>query len=54
MLLNRTTGKLELVVAWGYIDESVLEGLNSGRIETKSFEIGEGVAGKAALQRKPQ
>lgn len=53
MLLNRSTGKLELVVAWGYIDESVLEGLNSGRIETKSFDIGEGIAGKAALQRKP-
>jgi diguanylate cyclase (GGDEF)-like protein len=52
MLLNRTTGKLELVVAWGYIDESVLEGLNSGKIETKAFEIGEGIAGKAALQRK--
>ncbi len=54
MLLNRATGKLELVVAWGYIDESVLDGLNSGKIETKAFEIGEGVAGKAALLRKPQ
>jgi len=53
MLLNRNTGKLELVMAWGYIDESVIEGLNSGKIETKSFEIGEGVAGKAALHRKP-
>ena len=53
MLLNRNTGKLELVMAWGYIDESVIEGLNSGRIETKAFEIGEGVAGKAALHRKP-
>lgn len=53
MLLNRNTGKLELVMAWGYIDEDTIEGLNSGRIETKSFEIGEGVAGKAALYRKP-
>lgn len=53
MLLNRNTGKLELVMAWGYIDESVIEGLNSGKIETKAFEIGEGVAGKAALHRKP-
>lgn len=53
MLLNRNTGKLELVMAWGYIDESVIEGLNSGKIETKAFEIGEGVAGKAALLRKP-
>ena len=53
MLLNRATGKLELVVAWGYIDESVLDGLNSGKIETKAFEIGEGIAGQAALQRKP-
>ncbi len=53
MLLNRTTGKLELVVAWGYIDETVLNGLNSGKIETKTFEIGEGIAGSAALQRRP-
>ena len=53
MLLNRATSKLGLVMAWGYIDESVIEGLNSGRIETKGFEIGEGVAGQAALQRKP-
>jgi diguanylate cyclase (GGDEF)-like protein len=53
MILNRATGKLELVVAWGYIDESVLDGINSGRIETKAFEMGEGVAGKAGLQRKP-
>ncbi|MBS1959117.1 MAG: diguanylate cyclase [Bdellovibrionales bacterium] len=52
MLLNRQTGKLELTVAWGYIDENVLEGLNSGRIETKSFDIGEGIAGQSALQRK--
>jgi len=52
MLLNRSTGKLELVVAWGYIDESVLEGLNSGKIETKAFEMGEGVAGQSALQRR--
>lgn len=52
MLLNRETGKLELTVAWGYIDESVLEGLNSGKIETKSFELGEGIAGNSALQRK--
>ena len=48
MLLNRTTGKLELVVAWGYIDEAILDGLNSGKIETKTFEIGEGIAGSAA------
>ena len=53
MLLNRATGKLELAVAWGHIDENVIEGLNSGKIGTKSFEIGEGVAGKAAQLRKP-
>jgi diguanylate cyclase (GGDEF)-like protein len=52
MLLNRQTGKLELDVAWGYIDENILEGLNSGRIETKAFDIGEGIAGQAALQRR--
>jgi diguanylate cyclase (GGDEF)-like protein len=53
MLLNRNTGKLELVMAWGYIDEQTIEGLNTGKIETKTFEIGEGVAGRAALFRKP-
>lgn len=53
MLMNRLTGKLELTVAWGYIDEKIIEGLNSGRIDVKTFELGEGVAGQAALQRKP-
>lgn len=53
MLLNKNTGKLELSVAWGYLDEAVLDDLNSGKIETKSFEIGEGIAGKSALTRKP-
>ncbi len=53
MLLNRSTGKLELSYAWGHLEESVLDGLNSGKIETKTFEIGEGVAGRVALERKP-
>ena len=53
MILNRATGKLELAMAWGYIDETVLDSVNSGKIGTKTFEIGEGIAGRAALQRKP-
>jgi diguanylate cyclase (GGDEF)-like protein len=53
MLLNRATGKLEMAMAWGHIDEKTIEGINSGTIETKSFELGEGAAGRAALTRKP-
>jgi diguanylate cyclase (GGDEF)-like protein len=53
MLLNHVTGRLELAVAWGHFDQAVIEDLNSGKIETKDFEIGEGAAGKAAQNRKP-
>jgi diguanylate cyclase (GGDEF)-like protein len=53
MLLNRTTGKLEIAVAWGHIDEAILDDINSGKLGTKHFELGEGAAGKAAQARKP-
>jgi diguanylate cyclase (GGDEF)-like protein len=53
MLLNQHTGKLELAVAWGHFDETVINDLNSGKIETKHFDLGEGAAGKAAESRKP-
>ncbi len=53
MLLNKTTNRLELTRAWGHIDGAIVDAVNAGRIETKSFEIGEGIAGQAALIRKP-
>lgn len=53
MLLNRETGKLEMNVAWGHIHESILDDVNNGKVETKTFDVGEGIAGKAALTRKP-
>ena len=53
MLLDKLSGKLELKVVWGQLPESVRDRINSGEIETKSFRIGEGVAGQCALQQKP-
>lgn len=53
MLLNKTTNKLEIIVAWGYLDDNVIDALNTGKIETKSFDLGEGIAGQAALQKRP-
>ncbi len=53
MLFNKQTGKLEFNVGWGFIDEAVVDAINDGRIETKSFELGEGIAGHAAVERRP-
>lgn len=53
MLINKTTGKLEVKVVWGYLEDRVIKGINSGTIETKSYSMGEGIAGKAAQERKP-
>lgn len=53
MLLDNATGKLELKVVWGQLPESVRDRINSGEMETKSFSIGEGVAGLCALEKKP-
>jgi len=53
MLLNKATGKLEIKVVWGNIPRHVRDDINSGITETKSFELGEGIAGKCALERIP-
>ena len=44
MMLNRATGKLQVVMSWGHVHE------DPARV--KQFEIGEGAAGRAALERK--
>lgn len=53
MLLNKTTGKLEIKVVWGNIPKNVRDDINNGITETKSFNLGEGIAGQCAAQRKP-
>ena len=53
MLLNKTTGKLEIKVVWGNIPKNVRDDINNGIAETKSFNLGEGIAGQCAAQRIP-
>jgi diguanylate cyclase (GGDEF)-like protein len=53
MLLNKTTGKLEIKVVWGNIPKSVRDDINNGITRTKMFSLGEGIAGQCAAQRKP-
>jgi diguanylate cyclase (GGDEF)-like protein len=53
MLLNKATGKLEIKVVWGNIPRHVRDDINSGITSTKTFELGEGIAGKCAVERKP-
>ena len=53
MLFNPETELLEIKVVWGNIPEHVRDAINEGRMETKTFTLGEGVAGQAAQQRKP-
>ncbi len=53
MLLNRSTGMLEIKLVDGDIPEATKAGINSGDIQTKSFKIGEGNAGMAAKERRP-
>lgn len=52
MLLNPETKKLEIKVVWGNIPAAVRDSINDGRADTKTFDIGEGVAGMAAKTRK--
>jgi len=52
MLLNKATGKLEIRVVWGNIPRHVRDDINSGITSTKSFDLGEGIAGKCAAGRK--
>ncbi len=53
MLLNPATGKLEIKVVWGNIPKHVRDDINCGITETKSFAIGEGIAGQCAAQKIP-
>lgn len=53
MLLNPETQQLEIKVVWGNIPAAVRDSINEGRTETKTFAVGEGVAGQAAKLRKP-
>jgi len=53
MLYNPETERLEIKVVWGNIPTHVRDAINDGRMETKSFSVGEGVAGQAAQSRKP-
>jgi diguanylate cyclase (GGDEF)-like protein len=53
MLFNRETQQLEIKVVWGNIPEATINAINDGELETKSFALGEGVAGQAAQKREP-
>ncbi len=53
MLLNKATGKLEIKVVWGNIPRYVRDDINNGITATKTFNIGEGIAGQCAAERKP-
>lgn len=53
MILNKETQKLEIRVVWGDMPAHVRDDINSGLRETKSYNMGEGVAGQCALTRKP-
>jgi diguanylate cyclase (GGDEF)-like protein len=53
MIYNKLTKKLEIRVVWGNIPSNVRDEINNGLVETKSFELGEGVAGLCAQTKKP-
>lgn len=53
MLQNKETSRLEIKVVHGAIPEATKQAINDGTLETRSFELGEGAAGIAALTRKP-
>lgn len=53
MIYNKITRKLEIRVVWGNIPTDVRDEINNGLVETKSFNIGEGVAGACAQTKKP-
>jgi diguanylate cyclase (GGDEF)-like protein len=53
MIFNKITRKLEIRVVWGNIPVSVRDEINNGLVETKSFNLGEGVAGICAESKKP-
>jgi diguanylate cyclase (GGDEF)-like protein len=53
MIYNKITQKLEIRVVWGNIPTNVRDEINNGLVETKSFALGEGVAGLCAQTKKP-
>ncbi len=53
MLYNPETQTLEIKVVWGNIPKATLEAINDGRLATKAFALGEGVAGRAAKLKRP-
>ncbi|MBN2529644.1 MAG: diguanylate cyclase [Deltaproteobacteria bacterium] len=52
MLLNRETQRFEIKVVWGNIPSDTINAINEGSLETKTFGLGEGVAGLAAQRRE--
>ena len=53
MLLNKQTGELEIKVVWGNIPRHVRDDINNGIQQTKTFSLGEGIAGQCAVERRP-
>lgn len=53
MIFNKQTQRLEIKVVWGNIPDHVRDEINNGLAETKSFALGEGIAGMCAKSRKP-
>ncbi len=53
MLLNPDTERFEIKVVWGNIPRATRDAINDGKLDTRSFAMGEGVAGQAAKARKP-
>ena len=53
MLLNKETGELEIKVVWGNIPRHVRDDINNGIKATKTFILGEGIAGQCAAERRP-
>jgi len=53
MLFNDATNQLEIKVVWGNIPKATRDGINNGTIATKSFDMGEGVSGRAGRLRRP-
>ncbi len=54
MLYDAEAERLEIKVVWGNIPRQTRDAINDGRMETKAFALGEGVAGRAAQLRLPQ
>jgi diguanylate cyclase (GGDEF)-like protein len=53
MIYNKISQRLEIRVVWGNIPTNVRDEINNGLVETKAFELGEGVAGLCAQTKKP-